>query len=265
MQAPGFEEHMAAGGAAHQATEYGLALQLRVAAYAEAPSDSIDAGRAARDIAAALDRRRGFKAGADNPVSDAILAGAYAEHAYRIHSKLADNKNASTYDPNALRELEPSAMYMAIASMRQALHRSIRKQFQGPNVSGFSKGALRAESLNYSREAEKIGRYFSHINRKWHQFDVNASGRIAGIEGLCGDPQKAAPLGDIAVKLATLSETQALLGTSVDNSPEKIAQAQRKAAWRARGAVMVCRMSARPLRRLVTRPIANKIIDRIVL
>lgn len=259
---PDFEELMTKGVGEHQAGRYEAALEPRLEAYAHAEPGSIEAGRAARDLAATFDRL-----GPDKPhggcQSNRIMAAAYAEHAYRIHRRLAGNTNVET-DPQAVHELTPSALYMAIVAARQALHRGVRRQFQDPSDPSLSKQNLRQEALRFAREARQLGSNLFGINGRWHQYDLNVSGRIAGLEGLWGDATQGLMLAIEAQRLALLSETPALLGATEQTTPEVEARAQRKAMVRAKAAMAVARMGLGPLK-ILSRPIANQLVDRVVL
>lgn len=244
-----FEQEMQLGVAAHMHGDYSTALAHRFAAFSGS-SRSIEAGRAARDIAASFDRLGGSQRIEPDSypyvASNSILANAYAEYAYREHKAAMVDVDRAVAD-EASREFTVSAMYAAIRAARS------------------NKGA---DALEYIREGWNASSVLWIRNGKPHQYDVNIAGRVAGIEAVYGE--KPTPLltrkaGNKALKLAMYSEDpKKILGANESLDAKQIRRAKGKALIRGLAAQAIIGLEMLPTRSL-TEPAAKKFLQKIVL
>lgn len=244
-----FEHEMQQGLAAHRRGDYSSALMFRFAAFSE-KTDSIEAGRAARDIAATFDRlgenstdlpaQRGYV------IDNSILANAYAEYAYREHHAKMSDTDSGVAD-TAAREFTVSAMYAAIRAARNG---------EGVNALELIREGWNASSVLWIR------------NGKPHQYDVNMAGRAAGIEAVYGDkptPLMVRKLGRKSLKLALYAEDpQKVLGANNQLNAREIRVAKGKAFIRGLAAQAIIGLEMLPTR-VYTEQIAQKILQKVVL
>ena len=262
-----FETFMRLGVQQHMHQRYLDSLSLRFMAY-EAADNPIDSGRAARDVSASFDRL-GNTDLEDNRqsmegVSNQLLAEAYAEYALREHdnflprlsilrpndaidieSLMSADSKLYEHTLTGSREFTVSAMYVAILEARHG--------------SGES-------ALDIIRKATAVSWALSQRYGQHHQYDVNLMGRAAGIEGMFGSkPNRiGASKAKVAIDLARISETEKVIGFNESLNEEEVNQAQRKAVWRARAAKGIVTLAQLPTRS-ITRPIARKVLNKVVL
>lgn len=244
-----FEYDMQQGLTAHRRGDYSSALTFRFAAFSE-KTDSIEAGRAARDIAATFDRLG--ESSTDFPtqhgyvIDNGILANAYAEYAYREHHAIMSDTDTGIAD-TAAREFTVSAMYAAIRAARNG---------EGANALELMREGWNASSVLWIR------------NGKPHQYDVNMAARVAGIEALYGEkpiPRMTRHLGAKALKIALYSEDpQKVIGANEQLSAKEIKVAKGKALIRGLAAQTIIGLEILPTRSY-TESIAQKLLQKIVL
>jgi hypothetical protein len=269
-----FETAMQHGLAAHRQRDYEEALAFRLTAFAADPDQPGDIGRAARDIAFSLDRLGNTVLANEvldgSYLGNGVVAGAYAEYAVREHRELMES--GSTH---GAREFMASAACAGTILVRQ-------RQY--------------IDAYGMTLEAEAVSQQLQTAHDLPHQYDVNRSGRVAGIfammqpllkraeplnpntsysdadnriasihETLRQSPTREAWLyARHASALASVSETAHVLGANPDLSQGDIGAAQRKARLRGRAAKAVVILQALPTHAF-TEPIARTLLERVVL
>jgi len=235
-----FESQMNQGIQAHADGDYLSALSHRLNAFAAIPPHPYDRGRAARDIAATFDRLGNQKLKDSSKATNQEMAGAYAEYAYREHKKLSEIHNLES-----TREFTVSAMYMAISAARQN---------DGINA------------LKFIREGWRASKNLEDALGYPHQYDVNMSGRVLGIEGLYGpkDREHLRYLGEVTMQLANISQTSEIFGADTSLSLTEVKEQQHKAKIRSNAARAIVELQLLPTSKL-TKALSNQLLKRVVL
>ena len=190
-----FEGLMAQGGQLHAARDYDRALAVRYEAWHLTSGDSLDAGRAARDIAATYDRQR-------SPDD----AHHWSHRALNIHNGLLESV------PTVLRERAASAMYVGSVMLRKAVVDELGGSQDSNNEENPRRDitAVRQNAWSYLRSAMKnIELAEKAADIPVDQYRVNITGRASMAESLYGSRTKGLVLGITAVGLAARSESRA--------------------------------------------------------
>jgi hypothetical protein len=230
-----FEALMQQGQQAHRQQDFDTALSLRLAAH-EVAADDMTMGRAARDVAASLDRL--------NYTESAIE---WADRAWELH-----NNAVETAVPNALRERAASAMCCGGLALREA----IQKEQAG---TGHQPDSMRAR-FGLKLALNDILGFEENTGLGIDQYRINITGRAALSEALYGKRRRAISLGTIAVGFAFITESQGVAIPSATPLPasERLKAGIRSAA-RGVGAITVAALSYRPTRSTALR-LANKLL-----
>lgn len=194
----------------HNRGEYDFALALSTEAYLMTPDDSFEKGRAARDNGARCDRL--------GRLNDAEV---WTHEAYFVHNDLVRSMERPTRE--AYREFSVSAMYVGVVGLRQAI--SAKRNGQEYNDLGWAVLAMRQTLSN----VEKAKNLASGINKKFDQYEINASRRVSLGESVIGSRKTGRALGAKAVRLALMSESPKLDTTNHDLDRSKRARAKLKA------------------------------------
>lgn len=280
-----FDQSMRLGLESHRRDDYISALGNRFDAfYASDAPQPYDRGRAARDIAATFDRL-GDTALSNKPyetdlnktdLTNQYMAEAYAEYAYREHSRYHNSIESYvtflstregredsarrniprgcmdlTYlNDQGAREFTVSAMYVAIIAARQD---------RGDD-------ALRFINEGWSRSTYMMDKK----GGKPHQYDVNMIGRVIGIRGFFANQHsgRGTRLGSQAREFPKISQTDKVLGYDTSLTPQQVRRAQLDARIRNLSARTVARTQSsstiRPIRK-ATKPLAGYLLRKVVL
>lgn len=244
---------MRQGGQHHAREDYRAALGVRLDAFAIA-GNPIDSGRAARDISASFDRIGNTMFDSTDyrhPVDNSVRANAYAEYAYRAHdvsvlhsSDISSGRDIASDGLIIAREFTVSAMYLAISQARANEYR---------------------KAIGVISEADRFSIALFRRFKQFHQYDVNLSPRVAALgSSMASIHPVLQSRARLAMELAALSETDAVLGFNPMLSDEQVAQAQRKAKIRAVAARAVVEAGIYPTR-WITQPFVRGLIDKVIL
>ena len=180
-----FEELMALGVQRHAAGDYIGALDVRREAWRLTPGNDLNAGRAARDQAASLDRLEWPEE-----------AEYWARQAFNIHNAMPMRGDKS----ELLRHRAASAMYVGHVLLRRAVTDDLKGSTEGYDYGVEAVGYLRT-ALSDIDWAEKIAQI------PIDQYRINITGRASMAESLYGQRSRGLKLGIAAVGLAFGSES----------------------------------------------------------
>lgn len=214
-----FLQYMATGVELNNTGQHEAALAVRFEAFALASSDTLDAGRAARDISHSLMR-----------IGDITLADAYAEYAVHTHEDTWDRG-----DTGAEREYRASVGHMGTLALRRAMLSEATDTFD----------ALAArEARDYLTEA--VGG--PHDD----QYTINFSGRRAVAAGLYEGEKQGRYTAREAYHLGRRSESPEFPYSTPQLSEKEHAAARRKGMIRGVAAYAVSVLAN------VTTPVAEE-------
>ncbi len=204
-----FEARMANSVTLHNEGHYEDALTQTRSAYDIAPVGSAESGRAARDIAARLDRL-------ERPEE----AAEWANEAFQTHAKRVEDFR---YDLDAFRERGASALYLGVLGLREYLRDDTGNQLQpDPQVLSSFRNAW--ADIRTAKQMRGLG-----INRWVDQYQINAARRVSMAESLLGNKLRGTILGAGAVGLAFMSESPRLSTSNPNASLKQRLAAKSKA------------------------------------
>ncbi len=208
-----FEAFMNDGVRLHNLGEYEAARGQSLEAYNMAPNNSLEKGRAARDISARYDR-----------LGQNDEAERWANEAYDIHNALV----ISTEPPNrdAYRERSTSAMYLGVMGLRKVIKARLEGTDAQPNLTSFVEDKM-AQSWSDIQTAKRQAT--SKIDQKVDQYEINVSRRVSMAESLVGHRNIGLQIGAKAVFLAFASESPRISTSNPELSQQDRLRAKAKA------------------------------------
>jgi len=240
-------ERLMAGGVHQQRNQaHQAALNQRMAAYGTAPADSVEQGRAARDISASY----GLLGNIDS-------AGEWALRAYDIHNDWVNRDPLNSTTWHLRRERAMSGLYVAINGYHRYRQGASPQQTLVEDMNMFD---LAEQTLADIRAARGMAPRW--LDRRIDQYDINALRRVSVFRSLAGNRAAGLRTGLLAAVVAPLSESP-YLATS---TPELAAAARTRTKIRAFGGAcgaIVVSVLASP-NRSVRRRAAELIADRII-
>lgn len=206
----------------HSSGDYIEAVARRLEAYELAPEDSLDRGKAARDVATSYSKL-GLVDDADK----------YAKEAYDIHKSFVELSEFPSAEH--MREFRASAFCRAVNCYRE---------YVDAKSSGINIEPLKTQAIGYIREAwYGLDDGEPYSRPKVSQNDIDMIAGVAAIEARVGDIYTALELGAISVPLAFMSKSPKLetVATNLDKS-ERI-KSRKRALFRGIGSLAVVVMS----------------------
>lgn len=190
-----FEQLMDSGVALHISGDYIAAVDFAREAYDIAPDNTLEKGRAARDIGVRLQK-----------LGDVENSELWAHKAYDIHDQILTGTDENI-SRDAYRERAVSSMYLAL----HGLHRVLASSSESTDVN------ISNDPLVLMRQAWNdlgIAKSKSHgLNACIDQYEINAVRRVSVAETILGDRKKGLRMGVRGLMLAAMSESP-LLNTS---------------------------------------------------
>lgn len=189
-----------------------------------------------RSILAAVYRNMGA---ANDHLGRDDIACDYMEQAYRIH----DDQVAENRTPEALRERSATASYIGIFATKAYL----AGQRQDSELAKKAIDAVHQAAADMA-EASRIS------GDKYHQYEINMTGRWSMIESLVGSKGRGFVLAGRAIRLAPLSEKNQQKGLT----KKDVLRARKRALMRGVAAMAVNLASCTKPTEKVAESIANK-------
>ncbi|GEM_PF-1192138 len=225
----------------HSSGDYIEAVARRLEAYELTSEDSLDRGKAARDVATSYSKL-GLVDDADK----------YAKEAYDIHKSFVELSEIPSTEH--MREFRTSAFCRAVNCYREYVE---------AKNSGINIEPLKSQAIGYIREAwYGLDDGEPYSRPKVSQDDIDMIAGVAAIEARVGDIYTALELGATSIPLAFMSESSKLgaIRTNLDKS-EKI-KSKKRALFRGIGSLAVGVMSLRKNKKVGL--LANKLSLKIV-
>lgn len=198
-----FQSLMAQASQAHNIRDFPNAIKYSSQASNIAPSNTLEKGRALRDIGAHYDRLGRYS-----------IAKKYADEAYAIHEQILQGAAQQHPSREVYREHSVSAMYVGIYELRSAI-RMKRERNLGEVPEGLASMRKILLDLALAKELAPYG-----INKKIDQYEINALRRISMAESLYGNKTLGRKQAIRAIGIAALSES-VRLDTSNHNISRK--------------------------------------------